>query len=139
MKNIHVKVSVAKVVSTLEAKVTQAKKAHAENEKLRKVYTAALEKWEAAVAKAIIKAGTVKSAHENSRYWGRPEDVRSFDVRVVVPHGTDLPAKPAEPECEEVTIHQRDIEEIENVIRILKMSDDEYVSASVFKKFSQFL
>ena len=137
MKNIHVKVAVAKVIPMLEAKVTQAKKVHAENEKLRRAWTAATEKWTTALGKAVIKAGTIDSVHENGRWWSRND--RTFDVRFTVPQEATLPERPTEPEYEEASISFADIADVENIIRVLKLTDEEYVNASIFKKFSQFL
>jgi hypothetical protein len=137
MKNIHVKVAVAKVIPALEGKVAQAKKAHAENDKLRKAWTTANEKWNTALAKAIVKVGTVDSVHENGRWWSKND--RMFDVRFTVPQDATLPERPIDPEYEIPSISSVDIADIENIIRVLKLTDDEYVSASIFKKFSQFL
>lgn len=133
-KNISVKVPVAKVVAALEAKVKASKAALAEIKKIRNAHKTAHEKWEVAFAKAVVKAGTITGA--NVDRWYNPT---KYSVNVNVPEGTVLPEKPEMPDLPVCDLGAADIEEAENAIRILKMTEDEYVSASVFKNLSRFL
>ena len=133
-KNISVKVSVAKIVSALEAKAKESKTALAEIKKLSQAYEVAVDKWKTAYAKAIVKAGAVTSA---DRRW--PYNPNEYEVTVKIPGGTILPEKPETPELPSSPLTPSELVEVENAIRILKMTDEEYVSASVFKNLSRFL
>jgi hypothetical protein len=135
-KAISVKIATAKVIKALETKLAEVKKNYAEQDKLQEKHKKAVEKWQKEVGKlalsAIAKAEEV-SAHE--RYNGE------INVSFSLPKGTiELPAQP---EADFQTLHQwqyREMtEEIENAIRILKMTDEEVVSTSTYNAIAQYL
>ena len=129
---LSVKVATPKVIKALEAKLEAGTKAIATNEKKRKDYAKVEATWAKEVAELIIKniSKAEVSADEN---W-RGEITAGFSVRA----GTiKLPAKP------EINLEQElgryEVTEIENAIRILKMTDEETVNASTFKSIAQYL
>ena len=129
---ISVKVATPKVIQALETKLQESKNAITNNEKKRKDYEKVEKAWAKQVAelatKHISKADV--SAHEN---W-RGEISVSFQL----PTGTfTIPEKPSiELEQE---LGRYEVQEIENAIRILKMTDEETVNASTFKTIAQYL
>ena len=135
-KAISVKIATAKVIKALEAKLAEIKADYANQDKLEEKHRKAVEKWEKEVGKlalsAIAKASDISA---NERYNG---DISvSFDL----PKGTiELPIRP---EKDFQVMHQWQFKEtcgeIENAIRILKMTDEEVVSTSTYNAIAQYL
>lgn len=129
---ISVKVATTKVIKALEDKLESAKKSEVSNQKKRKDYEKTEKAWSKEVAELAIKqiAKAEVSAHENWR--------NEVNVTITIPNGlVKLPEKPSiELERE---LGQYEVTEIENAIRILKMTDEEYVNASTFKQVAQYL
>lgn len=129
---ISVKVATPKVIKALEAKLVEGKNAITNNEKKRKEYAKVEKAWAKQVAELAIKniSKAEVSAHENYR--------NEISVSLQLPAGTfALPEKPSmELENE---LGRYEVQEIENAIRILKMTDEETVNASTFKTIAQYL
>jgi hypothetical protein len=129
---ISVKVATTKVVKALEDKLADSKKAIVNNEKKRKEYEKVEKTWAKEVADAVFKqiSKAEVSAHENWR--------NEVNVTITLPAGSiKLPEKPTIDLERE--LGQYEITEIENAIRILKMTDEEVVNASTFKQIAQYL
>jgi len=129
---ISVKVATPKVIKALEAKLVEGKSAITNNEKKRKEYAKTEKAWSKEVADLVFKhiSKAEVSAHENYR--------NELNVSLTLPAGTiNLPEKPQiELENE---LGRYEVQEIENAIRILKMTDEETVNASTFKSIAQYL
>jgi len=129
---ISVKVATTKVIKALEDKLADSKKAIVNNEKKRKDYDKVEKAYSKEVADLVFKqiSKAEVSAHENWR--------NELNVTITIPAGlVKLPEKPTiELERE---LGQYEITEIENAIRILKMTDEEFVNASTFKQVAQYL
>jgi hypothetical protein len=129
---ISVKVSTAKVIKALETKLSDGAKAIVNNEKKRKEYKKLETAWAKEVAELATKhiSKAELSAHENYR--------NEISVSFQLPAGTfTLPPKP-EMELEQ-ELGRYEVQEIENAIRILKMTDEEVVNATTFKSIAQYL
>ena len=135
-KSISVKIATTKVIKALENKLAQVKKDKANQKDNEAKYEKAHEKWSKDVAKlaltAISKAENLKA---NLRYNGM------INVDFDLPKGAiDLPK---EPEKDYETLHdwqyREIVEEIENAIRILKMTDEEVVSTSTYNSIAKYL
>ena len=129
---ISVKVSTAKVIKALEEKLDASTKAIKSNEKARKDYEKVEKAWAKEVAELAIKQ--IAKADVNASTNWRNEVNVSFNL----PSGTiTLPEKP------ELNLERElgryEVEEIQNAIRILKMTDEEVVNASTFKTIAQYL
>jgi hypothetical protein len=135
-KAISVKIATTKVIKALETKLAQIQKDKANQKTNEEKFQKATEKYNKEVAKLAldkISKATDLSAHK--RYNG--EIVVNFSL----PAGTiDLPT---EPEREFQSFHEWQykemIEEIENAIRILKMTDEEVVSTSTYNAIARYL
>jgi hypothetical protein len=129
---ISVKVATPKVIKALETKLVDSKNAITNNEKKRKEYEKTEKAWAKEVADLVFKhiSKSEVSAHENYR--------NELSVNLTLPAGTiKLPEKPSiELENE---LGRYEVQEIENAIRILKMTDEETVNASTFKSIAQYL
>jgi hypothetical protein len=129
---ISVKVATSKVIKALEDKLADSKKAIVNNEKKRKEYEKTEKAWAKEVADLVFKqiSKAELSAHENYR--------NEVNVNICLPAGAiTLPEKPSM-ELEQ-ELGRYEVNEIENAIRILKMTDEEFVNASTFKQVAQYL
>ncbi len=135
-KAINVKIATTKVIKALENALEKLNKDFASQEANEEKYKKAVEKWNKEVAKlamsAITKA-TELSAHK--RY--NNEIAVSFNL----PAGSIT--LPDEPKKDYLSIHEwqyrEQKEEIENAIRILKMTDEEVVSTSTYNAIARYL
>lgn len=129
---ISVKVATSKVIKALEDKLSNDKKATVSNEKKRKEYEKVEKAYAKEVADLVFKqiSKADVSAHESWR--------GETNVTITIPNGlVKLPEKPSIDLERE--LGQYEITEIENAIRILKMTDEEFVNASTFKQVAQYL
>ena len=129
---ISVKVSTAKVIKALETKLSDSAKAIANNEKKRKEHEKVKKAWAKEVAEIAIKqiSKADVSAHENWR--------GEVNVQFTIP--ANEVKLPQEPNLElEQELGRYEVNEIENAIRILKMTDEEVVNATTFKSIAQYL
>ena len=135
-KAINVKIATTKVIKALETKLAQIEKDYANQEANEAKYDKAREKWAKEVGKlAIAQISKATDFRTNVRYD------KSINIDFNLPSGTiELPA---EPKKDFETIHQWQykeiVEELENAIRILKMTDEELVSTSTYNAIAQYL
>ena len=135
-KAINVKIATTKVIKALETKLAQIQKDKANQATNEERYTKAHEKWSKDVAKLALNAiNKAESLSANLRYNGM------INVDFNLPKGAiDLPA---EPQKDFDTYHEWQykemVEEIENAIRILKMTDEEVVSTSTYNAIARYL
>jgi hypothetical protein len=136
-KAINVKIATTKVIKALETKLAEIKKAYAEQGANEAKYQKAREKWQKEIGKwAVANFSKAENIRTNYRNWNKTLNV-DFDLIV---NETDFPA---EPEKDFEVIHQHSYnemkEEIENAIRILKMTDEEVVSTSTYNAIARYL
>lgn len=133
MASINVKVPTKKVIASLEKRLAEMKEANKLYEVIQKQYTTNLKEYEAAV-NSYVPTGkpTEVTIHHSWR------DVRTTEVTVRYRVKTsDLPVRP---ELDSSNVYSvSTIREVENAIRILKMTEEETVSATTFKAVSQYL
>ena len=144
-KAINVKIATTKVIKALETKLAEIKKAYAEQGANEAKYQKAREKWQKEIGKwAVANFSKAENIRTNYRQWNKTLNV-DFDLIV---NETDFPA---EPEKDFEVIHQHSyneihrhtynemVEEIENAIRILKVTDEEVVSTSTYNAIARYL
>ena len=135
-KSINVKIATAKVIKALETKLDQIKKDKANQKNNEEKFNKAHEKWRKDVAKLALTAiAKAEDLSASTRYNGE------IYVNFNLPKGAiDLPA---EPEKDFDTYHEWQykemVDEIENAIRILKMTDEETVSTSTYNTIARYL
>jgi hypothetical protein len=136
-KAINVKIATSKVIKALEDKLAQIKKDYANKEANDKKLQKAKEKWNKEVAELAL---TQISKAQNMR-------VNLNGFRGMINIDFDIPKYlvelPTEPEQEHQVMspyeYQETTEEIENAIRIFKMTDEEVVSASTYNSIARYL
>ena len=135
-KSINVKIATTKVIKALETKLAQIQKDKANQATNEERYNKAHEKWSKYVAKlALIAINKAENLQASLRYNGM------INVDFNLPKGAiDLPK---EPEKDFDTYHEWQykemVDEIENAIRILKMTDEETVSTSTYNSIARYL
>jgi len=135
-KAISVKIATTKVIKALETKLVQLKKDKSNQKSLEEKHDKAIKAYNKEVAKLAISAiSKAQDVNANERYNGE------LNVSFSLPKGTiELPA---EPEKDFESFHEWQykemIEEIENAIRILKMTDEEVVSTSTYNAIARYL
>jgi hypothetical protein len=130
-RSVTVKVATSKVIKALEDKIANNVKIEASNEKKREAYKVAQDKYFKTVLKEFKDSLTIDSISKHS--WRN-----SLTVQYEITGGAQLPDEP-EIEKLESELGQYEINEIQNAIRILKMTDEEFVSTSTFKNIAQYL
>jgi hypothetical protein len=129
---LSVKVSTTKVIKALEEKLEAGAKAIVNNEKKRKEHAKLEKAWAKEVAELATKHISKADVHA-SENW-RNELSVSFQF----PAGAfTIPQSPSIDLEQELGRYE--VQEIENAIRILKMTDEEVVNASTFKSIAQYL
>ena len=135
-KAINVKIATTKVIKALETKLAQIQKDYASQEANEAKYDKARKAWAKEVAKlAVAQIAKADNFTANKRYNNE------INIDFNIPAGLiDLPA---EPEREHKTMsdwqYREMVEEIENAIRILKMTDEEVVSTSTYNAIARYL
>ena len=135
-KAINVKIATTKVIKALETKLAQIQKDKANQATNEEKFNKAHEKWSKDVAKLALGAiSKAENLSANLRYNGM------INVDFNLPKGAiDLPA---EPQKDFDTYHEWQykemVDEIENAIRILKMTDEELVSTSTYNAIARYL
>jgi hypothetical protein len=135
-KAISVKIATTKVIKALEGALEKLNKDYVSQEANEVKHKKAVEKWNKEVAKlALDKISKAENLSAHTRYNGE------INVSFSLPAGTFV--IPAEPTKDYITFHEwqyrEQKEEIENAIRILKMTDEEVVNTSTYNAVARYL
>lgn len=136
-KAINVKIATPKVIKALETRLATLEKDYANQEANEAKYNKAREKWQKEIGKwAIGQFSKAENIRTNYRSWNKSLNV-DFDLTC---DSTDFPKEP-EKDFESIHLHTyREMkEEMENAIRILKMTDEETVSTSTYNAIARYL
>ena len=136
-KPISVKIATSKVIKALEVKLAQVNADFTNQDELEAKFQKEMEKWRKEVAKfATANISKAENLRTNYRQWNKTLNV-DFDL---ITDEKDFPKEP-ERSFEVIHVHTyREMkEEIENAIRILKMTDEETVSTSTYNAIARYL
>ncbi len=136
-KAIQVKIPTAKVIKALETKLAQLEADYTKQDENEAKYKKAHEKWTKELGKyAIAQIAKAENLRTNYRAWNRTLNV-DFDLVC------DEKDFPKEPQRDYEQLHQHTYremkEEMENAIRILKMTDEETVNTSTYNAIARYL
>jgi hypothetical protein len=136
-KAISVKIATPKVIKALEASLAKLESDYASQATNEAKFEKSMEKWRKEVAKfAMANFSKAENLRTGYRSWNKTLNV-DFDLTV---NEADFPK---EPEKDYVTMHQHTYteqkQEIENAIRILKMTDEEVVNTSTYNAVARYL
>ena len=135
-KSISVKIATTKVIKALETKLAQLQKDKANQKVNEEKFSKAQEKYNKEVGKlALDKIAKAEELSASVRYNGQ------ISVSFNLPAGSIT--LPDEPQRDFDTYNEWQykemVEEIENAIRILKMTDEEVVSTSTYNAIARYL
>ena len=136
-KAINVKIATPKIIKALENALDKLNKDYASQEANEAKYQKAYKSWQKEIGKwAIANFSKSENLRVNYRSWNKTLNV-DFDII------TEETSFPTEPEKDFEVIHQHSYremkEEMENAIRILKMTDEETVSTSTYQAVARYL
>jgi hypothetical protein len=135
-KSISVKIATIKVIKALETKLAQLQKDKANQKVNEEKFQKAQEKYNKEVAKlALDKISKAEDLSASTRWNGQ------INVSFNLPAGTiELPAEPKKDfDTYNDWQYKEMVDEIENAIRILKMTDEEVVSTSTYNAIARYL
>jgi hypothetical protein len=136
-KAIQVKIPTAKVIKALEAKLASLEADYTKQDENEAKYQKAREKWSKELAKfAVAQISKAENIRTNYRNWNSTLNV---DFDLILKEG-DFPKEPQK-DFEQIHSHTyREMkDEMENAIRILKMTDEEVVNASTYNAIARYL
>ena len=136
-KAISVKIPTQRVIKALETKLAQLTKDYTAQEANEAKYQKLVEAWKKEIGKwAIANFSKAENLRTNYRSYNNTLNV---DFDIITKEGTF----PAEPEKDFEVIHRHTYneqkEEMENAIRILKMTDEEVVNTSTYNAVARYL
>jgi len=136
-KAISVKIATPKIIKALEARLDKLNKDYQAQEANEAKYQKAYKAWQKEIGKwAIANFSKSENLRTSYRSWNKTLNV-DFDII------TEENSFPTEPEKDFEVIHQHTYremkQELENAIRILKMTDEETVSTSTYNAVAQYL
>ena len=136
-KSISVKIATPKVIKALETRLAELETNYANQEANEAKYTKAREKWQKELsAYAVANIKKAENFRTNYRSWNNTLNI-DFDLTVTQ---AELPKEP-ERDFEQMGRHNylEQKQEIENAIRILKMTDEEVVNTSTYNAVARYL
>jgi hypothetical protein len=137
-KAISVKIPTQRVIDALTQSLNKLELDWASQEANETKYEKAMEKWRNELKEfAIANISKAENFRTNYRSYNNRLNI---DYDIIVANEKELPI---EPEREYEQMHQHNYreqkEEISNAIRILKMTDEETVSASTYQAVARYL
>ena len=136
-KSINVKIPTARVIKALEVKLAELEQDYATQTEKEAKFGKKQEAWKKEIGKwAIENFSKAENLRTNYRSWNNTLNV---DFDIITKEG-NFPTEP-EKDFEVIHTHQyrEQKEEMENAIRILKMTDEETVNASTMKQIAKYL
>jgi hypothetical protein len=136
-KAISVKIPTQRVIAGLESSLAKLELDYASQEQKEAKYQELYKAWQKELADfAIANFSKAENIRTNFRSWNKTLNI-DFDII-----GSET-SFPAEPEKDFDTIHQHTYreqkEEMQNAIRILKMTDEEVVNTSTYNAVARYL
>ena len=136
-KPISVKIATPKVIKALETRLAKLEADYTKQDENEAKFQKKVDAWKKEIGKwAIGQFSKAENLRTNYRSWNKTLNV---DFDLTVSEG-DFPAEP-EKDFEIIHPHtyREQKEEMENAIRILKMTDEETVSASTYNAIARYL
>ena len=136
-KAISVKIPTQRVIAGLESSLAKLELDYTSQEQKEAEYQVLYKAWQKELADfAIANFSKAENIRTNFRSWNKTLNI-DFDI---IGSETQFPA---EPEKDFDTIHQHTYremkEEMQNAIRILKMTDEEVVNTSTYNAVARYL
>jgi hypothetical protein len=138
-KSLNLKISKAKLIKSLEKSLADHTKRFESNDKVQAENERASTAYDATILKLIKSGkGKVTDVSREHGYWHRDKSTQQFSVTFAFPKGS-APEAPEAKDLYSERVYKSTVEAIENALRMLALSDDEFVSASTVKSISEYL
>jgi len=140
-KSLSVKVKTTALIKALEEALDKREKRWANQEKEMARHKKEVEAYNASILK-LVKAGkgTIHDISENK--WATRNDKNSttitFSAEIKLPKSV-MPVEPKEIDDMREHTYKMETDDISQALRILKMTDQEYVNASTYKSVAEYL
>jgi septal ring factor EnvC (AmiA/AmiB activator) len=136
-KPISVKIATTKVIKALETRLAKLEADYKKQDENEAKFQKSIEKWKKELFSfAVANISKAENLRTNYRQWTNNLNV-DFDLSVKEGQF------PAEPQRDFEQLHQHSYremkEEMENAIRILKMTDEDTVSTSTYNAIARYL
>jgi hypothetical protein len=136
-KAISVKIPTQRVITALETRLAKLEADYTKQDENEAKFQKKVDAWKKEIGKwAIGQFSKAENLRTNYRSWNKTLNV-DFDLTV---NEGDFPAEP-EKDFEQIHAHtyREQKEEMENAIRILKMTDEEVVNTSTYNAVARYL
>ena len=133
---LSVKVATPKVITALETKLAKLKSDKANYGIARKQFEEAHSAWKNNL-KTLYSTGEVAEV-EVTGGWRVPNDKLAVQVTYYVDKSS-VAERPTEPQAIGEWQFKEMVEDIENALNILRMTEDEYVNATTMKSIAKYL
>jgi hypothetical protein len=136
-KAISVKIPTQKVITALETRLAKLEADYTKQDENEAKFQKKVEAWKKEIGKwAIGQFSKAENLRTNYRSWNKTLNV-DFDLTV---NEGDFPAEPVK-DFEQIHQHtyREQKEEMENAIRILKMTEEEVVNTSTYNAVARYL
>jgi len=140
MSKLSVKVKTSTLIEALQKALDLREKRWANQEKEKAEYEKEVEAYNATIVK-LVKSGKGKITDAGESWANRHNKkakTKEFNVTVEIPKNL-VPEQPKEVTEYREYEYENETKEISSSIRILKMTDQEYVSASTYKSVTRYL
>lgn len=140
MSKLAVKIKTSTLIEALEKALAEREKRWANQEKAEAEFQKEMEAYNQALLK-LVKSGKGKITDASEGYsfrHNKKSKVQDFNVTVEIPKNL-VPKMPEQAETYREYEYKNETKEISSSIRVLKMTDQEYVSASTYKSVTQYL
>jgi hypothetical protein len=136
-RTINVKIPTQKVIKALENRLEVIKAEYKIQDELEAKYQKSMDKWREEVIKfAMDNVAKAVNLRTNYRGWASTLNV-DFDLSV---NESEFPKEPERTYQVMLAHTYKDtVDEIENALRILKLTDEEVVSTSTYNSIAQYL
>ena len=135
-KPISVKVSTKKVLDALQKALAERQKTVADSDKAKKEYEKAVKDFQDNLSE-MFRAGKGKvTSVSKSHAYRYNEDNNKYELTIEFPASVK---PPKEPENLNDWVMKSEIEELENAIAVLKMTDEETINTSTYKGVARFI
>ena len=136
-KAIQVKIATDKVIQALTTRLAELEANYKKQDEAEAKYQISIEAWKKELfAYAIANVAKAENLRTNYRQWN---NALNIDFDLTVKEG-EFPAEPTR-EVEQIHVHtyREQKDEMENAIRILKMTDEETVNTSTYNAIARYL
>jgi hypothetical protein len=140
-RSIAVRIKTEKVIASLEASLVKMQEDKVTEKARKEQYDKDLEAWQEKVKRVALDMPKPKDTGKASlghRYGGN--DKRPYEVQFVVEVPADkVPPRPEAPETMHDWEYKEAVENIENALRLLRMTEQEEISTGTYSKIAKYL